>query len=72
MNSAFGELGHANAAANCYDNLNQFSAFARGLEERLYVQQDANWNVTAVVNTSGSIQERYVEHRTGARKESCQ
>src|SRR5262249_2491319 len=25
---------------------------ANGLEERLYVQQDANWNVTALVNTS--------------------
>src|SRR5262249_20396759 len=30
-----------------------------GLEERLYVQQDANWNVTAVLNTSGAVQERY-------------
>jgi RHS repeat-associated protein len=27
---------------------------------RLYVQQDANWNVTAVVNTAGAVQERYV------------
>jgi RHS repeat-associated protein len=27
--------------------------------ERLYVQQDANWNVTALVDTSGTIQERY-------------
>jgi len=30
------------------------------LEERLYAQQDANWNVTAVVNTAGAVQERYV------------
>src|SRR5262249_42143628 len=29
------------------------------LDERLYVQQDANWNVTAVLNTSGAVQERY-------------
>jgi RHS repeat-associated protein len=30
------------------------------LEERLYVQQDASWNVTALVSTSGSVVERYV------------
>jgi RHS repeat-associated protein len=27
---------------------------------RLYVQQDANWNVAAVVDTGGTVQERYV------------
>jgi RHS repeat-associated protein len=32
---------------------------ANGLEERLYVQQDANWNVTALVNTTGTVVERY-------------
>ncbi len=26
---------------------------------RLYVQQDAHWNVTALVSTSGAVQERY-------------
>jgi RHS repeat-associated protein len=31
-----------------------------GLEERFYVQQDANFNVTAIINTSGSVVERYV------------
>jgi RHS repeat-associated protein len=31
-----------------------------GLEERLWVQQDANFNVTALVNASGSVVERYV------------
>src|SRR5207302_5137671 len=31
-----------------------------GLEERLYVQQDANWNVTALVDTSGNVKERYI------------
>jgi RHS repeat-associated protein len=31
-----------------------------GLEERVYVTQDANWNVTALVNTSGSVVERTV------------
>jgi RHS repeat-associated protein len=31
-----------------------------GLEERLYVQQDGNWNVTALVNGSGNVAERHV------------
>jgi RHS repeat-associated protein len=30
------------------------------LNERLWVQQDANWNVTALVNGSGAVVERYV------------
>jgi RHS repeat-associated protein len=30
------------------------------LSERLYVQQNANWNVTAIVDTTGTVQERYV------------
>jgi RHS repeat-associated protein len=30
------------------------------LNERLWAQQDANWNVTALVNGSGSVVERYV------------
>jgi RHS repeat-associated protein len=29
------------------------------LNERLYALQDANWNVVAIVNTSGTVQERY-------------
>jgi RHS repeat-associated protein len=29
------------------------------LDERLYPTQDANWNVTALVDTSGAVQERY-------------
>ena len=29
------------------------------LGERLYAVQDAHWNVTAIVNTSGAVQERY-------------
>ncbi len=35
------------------------------LEERLYVHQDANWNVTAVINSAGAVQERYVEDPYG-------
>jgi hypothetical protein len=30
------------------------------LDERLYAAQDANWNVTAVVNVSGAVQERFL------------
>jgi RHS repeat-associated protein len=37
-----------------------------GLEERFYVQQDANFNVTAIINTSGSVIERYVYDPYGA------
>lgn len=29
------------------------------LDERLHALQDANWNVTAIMNSSGSVQERY-------------
>jgi RHS repeat-associated protein len=28
--------------------------------ERFYVQQDANWNVTAIVDTTAAVQERYI------------
>ena len=31
-----------------------------GLEERLFAQQDANYNVTALVNPSGTVQQRFV------------
>jgi len=31
-----------------------------GLEERLYAIHDANYNVTALINTSGNVVERYV------------
>jgi RHS repeat-associated protein len=33
---------------------------ANGLEERLYALQDANWNVTALVEAAGQVVERYV------------
>ena len=33
---------------------------------RLYVQQDANWNVTALIDTSGNVVERYVYDPYGA------
>ena len=29
------------------------------LDERLYALQDANWNTTALINSSGTVQERY-------------
>ncbi|MBI1897838.1 MAG: hypothetical protein HYS04_15110, partial [Acidobacteria bacterium] len=31
-----------------------------GLEERIYVQQDANFDVTAIISTSGAVLERYI------------
>ncbi len=33
---------------------------ANGLEERFYVQQDANWNVTEIFSTAGTVFERYI------------
>src|SRR5262249_10942526 len=35
------------------------------LDERLWVQQDANWNVTALINSSGTIVERDVDDPYG-------
>jgi RHS repeat-associated protein len=35
------------------------------LNERLYGMQDANWNVTAVADTSGTVQERYAYSEYG-------
>ena len=35
------------------------------LDERLYAMQDANWNVTAVADTGGDIQERYAYQAYG-------
>jgi YD repeat-containing protein len=31
-----------------------------GLEERVYAMQDANWNVTGIMNPAGNVLERYV------------
>jgi RHS repeat-associated protein len=39
---------------------------AGGREERLYALQDANWNTTALVNTSGTVVERYAYDPFGA------
>ncbi|VTR94318.1 rhs repeat-associated core domain-containing protein : RHS repeat-associated core domain protein OS=Singulisphaera acidiphila (strain ATCC BAA-1392 / DSM 18658 / VKM B-2454 / MOB10) GN=Sinac_0291 PE=4 SV=1: RHS_repeat: RHS_repeat [Gemmata massiliana] len=36
-------------------------------DERLWVQQDANWNVTALVNSSGTVVERYTYDPFGVR-----
>jgi hypothetical protein len=35
------------------------------LSERLYVQQDANFNVTALIDSAGVVQERYVYNPYG-------
>jgi RHS repeat-associated protein len=37
------------------------------LDERLWVQQDTNWNVTALINGSASVVERYVYDPYGLR-----
>jgi RHS repeat-associated protein len=39
---------------------------SNGLEERLYAQTDANWDVTALVGTAGTVAERYVSDPFGA------
>ncbi len=39
---------------------------ANGLEEKLFAQQDANWDITALVNTSGTVEERYLYDPYGA------
>jgi RHS repeat-associated protein len=38
-----------------------------GLEERLWVQQDANWNVTALVTVTGAVAERFAYDPYGVR-----
>jgi len=37
------------------------------LDERLYVLHDANWNVTALVNTSGTVVQRFMYDAYGVR-----
>ena len=39
-----------------------------GLGERIYVQHDANWNVTALTNTAGAVLERYIYTPYGLRE----
>ncbi|MGC4033603.1 MAG: RHS repeat-associated core domain-containing protein [Tepidisphaeraceae bacterium] len=38
------------------------------LDERLYVSQDANWNVTALIDTSGTVVERFTYDAYGTRQ----
>jgi RHS repeat-associated protein len=35
------------------------------LDERLYAMQDANWNVTGIIDEAGATQERYAYHAYG-------
>jgi RHS repeat-associated protein len=39
---------------------------ASGMEQRLYAQQDANYNVTSLTNTAGTVVERYLYDPYGA------
>jgi RHS repeat-associated protein len=48
--------GYANSGPNSDFAVARFNA---GMEERLYFQQDANFNVTSITNVSGSVLERY-------------
>ncbi len=36
------------------------------LDQRLYIQQDANWNVTSLINVNGNVVERYAYDPFGA------
>ena len=36
------------------------------LDERLYALQDANWNMVAVIDTTGDVQERYAYQAYGS------
>ncbi len=40
--------------------------YEQDLDERLHVLQDANWNVTALVDTGGTVMERYAYSAYGA------
>ena len=55
-------LGYVNQLIERDDNstAGNLGITGSGLGERLYVQQDANWNVTSLVNTSGNVVERMV------------
>jgi RHS repeat-associated protein len=44
---------------NALDVRDQSSQHDGVLDQRLYAQQDANWNVTALVDASGNVVERY-------------
>ena len=38
-----------------------------GLGRRLYVQHDANWNITAITDTTGAVKERFIYDPYGTR-----
>jgi RHS repeat-associated protein len=48
------------------DGDNNSGTGTNGLEERLWVMQDANWNVVGLVNGSGVVVERYAYDAFGA------
>jgi hypothetical protein len=57
LNSSSGEVAEGGDLGNS----------GSGLDERLYALSDANFNVTAIVDTSGVVQERYIYDPYGAR-----
>ena len=46
-------------------NTGSLGKASSGLEERLYALQDPNWNVVAISDTDGTIQERYAYNAYG-------
>jgi YD repeat-containing protein len=50
---------------NALDLRDQSSQHDGVLDQRLYAQQDANWNVTAFTDSSGNVVERYVDDAFG-------
>jgi RHS repeat-associated protein len=61
-------LGYVNQLVERDDNSTSgnLGITGSGLGERLYAQQDANWNVTALVDASGNVEERMVYSPYGA------
>ena len=55
-------LGYVNSLVLRDDNSSggNYGKTGSGLGRRLFVQQDADWNVTSLVDSSGNVQERFV------------
>ena len=55
-------LGYVNSLVLRDDNSSggNYGKTGSGLGRRLFVQQDADWNITSLTDTSGNVQERFV------------
>jgi len=56
-------LGYVNSLVLRDDNSTSgsYGKSSSGLGRRLFVQQDTDWNVTALVDTSGTVKERFIQ-----------